>query len=61
MSHSPRRELLKATMTAGLSPLFWPFLQQVQVQAAGPPLRGPQRFLFVVKCSGLTPAQLVPQ
>ena len=48
-------------MTAGLSPLFWPFLQQVQVQAAGPPLRGPQRFLFVVKCSGLTPAQLVPR
>lgn len=41
-----------------LSPLLMPFLSQVRAEAEGKPL--PLRFVFVVKSSGLTPAELVP-
>ncbi|MEO1998951.1 MAG: DUF1552 domain-containing protein, partial [Planctomycetaceae bacterium] len=61
MSQTTRRDILKATVGAGLSPLLLPFLQQRKIQAAGDAAQLPLRFLFVVKCSGLTPAELVPE
>ncbi|MCP4190097.1 MAG: DUF1552 domain-containing protein [Planctomycetaceae bacterium] len=45
-------------MRASLSPLLWPFLDQTLFAAEA---KRPPRFLFVVKSSGLTPAELVPQ
>jgi len=61
MSQTTRRDILKATVGAGLSPLLLPFLQQRKIHAAGDAAQLPLRFLFVVKCSGLTPAELVPE
>ena len=61
MSPRTRRELLKTAAAASVSPLLFPFLQRVQAEAAGASTAMPQRFLFVVKCSGLTPAELVPK
>lgn len=59
MSQRNRRAMLKTAAVATVSPLLLPFLQRMEAEAAG--LSGsPQRFLFVVKCSGLTPAELVP-
>ena len=59
MSQRNRRAMLKTAAAATVSPLLLPFLQRMEAEAAG--LAGsPQRFLFVVKCSGLTPAELVP-
>ncbi len=60
MSHRTRRELLKTAAAATVSPLLLPFLQRVQAEAAGGLAAVPKRFLFVVKCSGLTPSELVP-
>ena len=58
-----RREILKHAVcvpgAAGLSPLLWPLLRRAEAEAAGE--APPQRFVFVVKSSGLTPAELVPQ
>ena len=58
-----RRELLKqsALITGGatLSPLLMPFVARAKAEAAGK--KPPLRFVFVVKSSGLTPAELVPQ
>ena len=61
MLKTNRRTLLKTAAAAGVSPLLLPFLQRVQAEAAGAERALPKRFLFVVKCSGLTPAELVPQ
>lgn len=49
--------LLPAAMT--INPLLLPFVRHAQAEAEGAP--PPQRFVFVVKSSGLTPAELVPQ
>ena len=51
--------MLKTAAAATVSPLLLPFLQRLEAEAAGIS-GGTQRFLFVVKCSGLTPAELVP-
>ena len=51
--------MLKTAAAATVSPLLLPFLQRMEAEAAGLSL-APRRFLFVVKCSGLTPAELVP-
>ena len=57
-----RREIIKSlSFGAGLSPLMLPILQQLKAEASGNASQLPKRFLFVVKCSGLTPAELVPQ
>ena len=42
-----------------INPLLLPFLKQARAEAEGAPR--PTRFVFVVKSSGLTPAELVPQ
>ncbi len=51
-----RRQILKR---ATISPLLMPMVSRARAEAEGaaPPLR----FVFVVKSSGLTPAELVPQ
>ena len=58
-----RRHLLKrsALIPAGasLSPLLAPFVQRAAAEADGLP--APQRVVFVIKSSGLTPAELVPK
>ncbi|MFT5527334.1 MAG: hypothetical protein ACI9HK_005316 [Pirellulaceae bacterium] len=56
-----RRDLLKASIAAGISPLLFPIANQLKLHANGDEAKLPMRFLFVVKCSGLTPAELVPQ
>lgn len=60
MSQQNRRAMLKTAAAATVSPLLLPFLQRVEAEAAGALATVPRRFLFVVKCSGLTPAELVP-
>jgi hypothetical protein len=58
-----RRQVLKHAAlipgAAAVSPLLMPFMARAQAETEGkaPPLR----FVFVVKSSGLTPAELVPQ
>ncbi len=58
-----RREVIKYSAllptAMGINPLLTPFLQRAQAEAAGE--APPMRFVFVVKSSGLTPAELVPQ
>jgi len=44
-----------------LSPLLVPFVRQARAHADGKAAALPRRFLFVVKSSGLTPAELVPE
>lgn len=72
MKNSPinltRRRVIKGLSLAALSPLLKPFLGQVRAQTEGISPVGatgtsalPRRFLFVVKSSGLTPAELVPK
>ncbi len=55
-----RRQVLRhaALLPATVSPLLLPWVQRVQA-ARGE--ASPLRFVFVVKSSGLTPAELVPQ
>lgn len=62
MTLSRRAVLKQAALVpsgAAISPLLLPFVQRAHADAQGkaPPLR----FVFVVKSSGLTPAELVPQ
>ena len=58
-----RREVLRHAAlipgSAAISPLLMPLLVRAQAEAEGAP--PPLRFVFVVKSSGLTPAELVPQ
>ncbi|MCP4846421.1 MAG: DUF1552 domain-containing protein [Verrucomicrobiaceae bacterium] len=54
---SQRRHLLKGLTAGAISPLLTPFLHNLR---AGDNGILPKRFLFVVKSSGLTPAELVP-
>ena len=57
--NTKRRTLLKGLSLGALSPLLAPFVSRLQAELNGGPT--PKRFLFVVKSSGLTPAELVPQ
>ncbi len=62
MNLSRRQVMKKAALVSGgaaVSPLLLPFVERVHAEAQrkAPPLR----FVFVVKSSGLTPAELVPQ
>lgn len=52
-----RRNLLKGLTAGSVTPLLRPFIDNVQAEHKG---NLPKRFLFVVKSSGLTPAELVP-
>ena len=61
MLKTNRRELLKRAAAASVAPLFLPMMQRVRAEAAGAINAMPKRFLFVVKSSGLTPAELVPK
>ena len=58
-----RRQLLQHSLrvpgSMAISPLLLPFLQHARAEAGGG--APPRRFVFVVKSSGLTPAELVPQ
>jgi len=57
--NTKRRTLLKGLSLGALSPLLTPFVSRLEAELNGGPT--PKRFLFVVKSSGLTPAELVPQ
>jgi len=62
MTLSRRRILKHAALLPGaaaLSPLLFPFVKNASAEQAGQ--APPMRFVFVVKSSGLTPAELVPQ
>jgi hypothetical protein len=52
-----RRHLLKGLTAGAVTPLLRPFLNNVLAENEG---TLPKRFLFVIKSSGLTPAELVP-
>ena len=52
-----RRQLLKGLATGAVTPLLKPFINNLYAEDSGVL---PKRFLFVVKSSGLTPAELVP-
>lgn len=62
MNYSRRRFLAQACKLPGAAavcPLLLPAVQRAQAAAAGE--AAPLRFVFVVKSSGLTPAELVPR
>lgn len=55
-----RREILRRlAQSFGTAPLLVPFVQRLYAETDGRAAR-PQRFLFVIKSSGLTPAELIP-
>jgi hypothetical protein len=57
--NATRRHLLKGLTLGSGSLLFQPLISQLAAQAAGKS-EFPQRFVFVVKSSGLTPGHIVP-
>ena len=61
MKNPTRRQVLKGLSVGALSPLLVPFTKHVRLHAEGTSSDLPRRFLFVVKSSGLTPAELVPK
>ncbi len=61
MKLSRRQVLRRAPLVPGavaVSPLLMPFVERARAEADGK--APPKRFVFVVKSSGLTPAELVP-
>ena len=56
-----RREILKGLSLGAGSFLLSPLLRQVQLQAAGNEQALPQRFVFVVKSSGIVPEGITPE
>lgn len=56
-----RREILKGLSLGAGGFLLTPLLQQVQLQAAGNEQALPQRFVFVVKSSGVVPEGVTPE
>ena len=54
-----RRNMLKGISLGSGSIVFSPLINQIAAQAAGKN-NFPQRFIFVVKSSGLTPGHVVP-
>ena len=59
MTMTTRRDLLKGFTLGGGSLVLSPLVTQLAAQAAGKE-SFPQRFVFVVKSSGLTPGHIVP-
>lgn len=59
-AHSRRRFLKQLSLGAG-APLLTPLSSQLWAQAEGTEKAGPQRFVFLVKSSGLTPSALTPE
>jgi hypothetical protein len=59
MMNTTRRHTLKGLTLGSGSLIFSPLLRQLSAQAAGRNAF-PQRFVFVVKSSGLTPGHIVP-
>lgn len=62
MTHTRRQFLKSSALVPGIvavHPLLTPFVNRARAEAAGE--KPPLRMLFVVKSSGLTPAELVPQ
>ena len=53
-----RRQALKNLSGCIAAPLLMPFANRLTAEARG---ELPRRFLFVIKSSGLTPAELVPK
>ena len=60
MMKTTRRQLLKGLTLGGGSVIFQPLISQLAAQASGESAF-PQRFIFVVKSSGLTPGHIVPE
>jgi hypothetical protein len=56
-----RRDILKGLSLGAGGVLMAPFLKQVQLQAAGDERALPQRFVFVVKSSGIVPEGITPK
>ncbi|MBL6705209.1 MAG: DUF1552 domain-containing protein [Planctomycetaceae bacterium] len=56
-----RRDILKGLSLGAGGFLLAPFLKQVQLQAAGDERALPQRFVFVVKSSGVVPDGITPR
>ncbi|MEM7235089.1 MAG: DUF1552 domain-containing protein, partial [Planctomycetota bacterium] len=56
-----RRSLLRGLSAGAVSPLLVPFLERLRAEDSGDSDKLPLRFLFVVKSSGLTSAELVPK
>jgi hypothetical protein len=56
-----RRDVLKGLSLGAGSFLLAPLLKQVQLQAAGDERALPQRFVFVVKSSGVVPDGITPE
>jgi hypothetical protein len=56
-----RRHTLKSLSLGAGSFLLTPFLNQVQLQAAGNASALPKRFVFVVKSSGIVPEGITPE
>lgn len=59
MIHS-RRDILRGLSLGAGGTLLTPFLRQVELQAAGAPEAFPNRFVFVVKSSGIVPDGITP-
>lgn len=62
MKNSRRQVIRQSALIPGaaaVSPLLLPFMQRAHADAQGAP--PPKRFIFVVKSSGMTPAELVPR
>ena len=55
-----RRNFIKGISLGSGGVLLAPLLRQLSAEAAGAPEAFPQRFVFLVKSSGLTPAAITP-
>lgn len=55
----PRREVLRCFSLGSVAPVFAPFLRSVGAHADG--AAPPQRFVFVIKASGVDKSNLVPE
>jgi len=59
---TPTRRTFLKNLSLGCGSLFLsPLLRQLAAEAAGSPEAFPQRFVFLVKSSGLTPAAITPK
>lgn len=56
-----RRDTLKSLSLGAGAFLLTPFLRQVEIQAAGQSTAIPNRFVFVVKSSGIVPGGITPE
>jgi hypothetical protein len=58
--HSTRRDTLKNLSLGAGAFLLAPFVRQIEIQAAGNSISIPNRFVFVVKSSGIIPDGITP-